>query len=147
MRIYLDSCCFNRPYDDQTQLLVRLEAEAKLHVQDLIRTGELALVWSYILDTENSRNPHTERQREISRWKTLAQIQVAPKVEIPVVARSLEAMGLKPLDALHVACAIEAKAAYFLTVDKGILRRALMIPQVAIITPIDFLGVLQETLT
>jgi len=27
MRIYLDMCCFNRPYDDQTQTRIHLEAE------------------------------------------------------------------------------------------------------------------------
>ena len=25
MRIYLDNCCFNRPYDDQSQLRILLE--------------------------------------------------------------------------------------------------------------------------
>ena len=32
-RIYLDNCCFNRPYDDQTQLNIYLETQAKLHVK------------------------------------------------------------------------------------------------------------------
>ena len=30
--IYLDNCCFNRPYDDQEQITVRLESEAKLEI-------------------------------------------------------------------------------------------------------------------
>lgn len=30
--IYLDNCCFNRPYDDQTQLRVSLETQAKMYV-------------------------------------------------------------------------------------------------------------------
>lgn len=29
MRVYLDNCCFNRPFDDQRQVRVRLGAEAK----------------------------------------------------------------------------------------------------------------------
>jgi hypothetical protein len=33
MRLYLDHCCFNRPYDDQSSLVVYLESEAKLSVQ------------------------------------------------------------------------------------------------------------------
>jgi hypothetical protein len=32
-RIYLDNCCFNRPYDDQAYLTIKLESEAKLFVQ------------------------------------------------------------------------------------------------------------------
>jgi len=62
MKIYLDNCCFNRPYDDQGQLVVRLEAEAKLFVQDQVRLGAVNLVWSYVLDFENGRNPHPERR-------------------------------------------------------------------------------------
>ncbi|MDR2716284.1 MAG: hypothetical protein LBB46_06020 [Coriobacteriaceae bacterium] len=33
MRIYLDNCCFNRPFDDQKQIKVKLETEAKLSIQ------------------------------------------------------------------------------------------------------------------
>lgn len=33
MKIYLENCCFNRPFDDQNQLKIKLEAEAKLHIQ------------------------------------------------------------------------------------------------------------------
>ena len=32
MRVYLDNCCYNRPFDEQTQLKVRLETEAKMDV-------------------------------------------------------------------------------------------------------------------
>ena len=46
MRVYLDNCCFNRPFDDQTPLSIRLETEAKLYVQDQIKNGALSLGWS-----------------------------------------------------------------------------------------------------
>ena len=35
MRVYLDNCCYNRP----TQLKVRLEPEAKMEIQTLMRVG------------------------------------------------------------------------------------------------------------
>jgi len=44
MLIYLDLCCFNRPCDDQSQLRVRLETEAKLSLQDKVRGGALAFL-------------------------------------------------------------------------------------------------------
>ena len=37
MNVYLDICCFNRPFDEQSSLIVYLETEAKLHVQELVR--------------------------------------------------------------------------------------------------------------
>lgn len=57
MRIYLDNCCFNRPFDDQSQIRIMLEAEAKLKVQDDILEKKFELVWSYILEAENMANP------------------------------------------------------------------------------------------
>lgn len=57
MRIYLDNCCFNRPFDDQTQLKISLETQAKLAVQDMIFHKKHTLVWSYILEYENLQNP------------------------------------------------------------------------------------------
>ena len=61
MKIYLDNCCFNRPFDDQSQIRIRLEAEAKLKIQIDIQDGKFELVWSYILDAENEANPFEER--------------------------------------------------------------------------------------
>ena len=52
MRIYLDNCCFNRPYDNQSQIRIHLETEAKLHIQELIKKQELDLVVSYMLEYE-----------------------------------------------------------------------------------------------
>lgn len=34
MKIYLDNCCYNRPYDDQSQLRISLETQAKLYIQE-----------------------------------------------------------------------------------------------------------------
>jgi len=35
MLIYLDLCCFNRPFDDQAQARIRLETEAKVAIRKL----------------------------------------------------------------------------------------------------------------
>jgi hypothetical protein len=35
-RIYLDNCCFNRPYDDRSNFNVHLEAQAKIFIQNEI---------------------------------------------------------------------------------------------------------------
>ena len=65
MRIYLDNCCFNRPYDDQTQMRVSLEAQAKLHVQELIKADKLELASSWFITYENANNPHDIRRKAI----------------------------------------------------------------------------------
>lgn len=37
LKIYLDMCCYNRPYDDQSQLKVVMETQSKLYIQSLIK--------------------------------------------------------------------------------------------------------------
>lgn len=76
MRIYLDICCFNRPFDDQSDLIVRLQTEAKLHVQEMIRQGALDLVWSAIMDIENSANPDLNRKVAISDWQKIGVVDI-----------------------------------------------------------------------
>ena len=46
MRVYLDNCCYNRPFDEQTQPHVRLETEAKMEMQTLMRAGEVEKICS-----------------------------------------------------------------------------------------------------
>ena len=48
VRVYLDNCCFNRPFDDQRQVRIRLEAEAKLYIQEQIRGSTLELAGSLV---------------------------------------------------------------------------------------------------
>lgn len=66
MRIYLDNCSYNRPYDDQSQMRVYLETQAKLHIQELIREGKLELVTSYVLDYENQANRSVQKKKAIA---------------------------------------------------------------------------------
>ena len=86
MRVYLDNCTFNRPFDDQIR--IRLETEAKLYIQERIRDGTLELVWSYILDYENLANPFEERRNVIQNWKARALIDVNADLEILTGIRS-----------------------------------------------------------
>jgi hypothetical protein len=99
VRIYLDNCCFNRPFDDQRQTRVRLEAEAKLRIQEHIRGGTLELVWSYMLDFENAANPFEERRTTISGWRQYATMDVVETAMILQSANILAGMGLKAKDA------------------------------------------------
>lgn len=42
MRVYLDNCCYNRPYDDQSQLKISMETQAKLNIQHCLCCAVLA---------------------------------------------------------------------------------------------------------
>ncbi|MCL1967133.1 MAG: hypothetical protein FWF67_04560, partial [Fibromonadales bacterium] len=72
MRIYLDNCSFNRPFDEQSQLRIRLETEAKQFIQIQIISGFYELVWSYVLEMENNQNPFEDKRNAILDWKEIA---------------------------------------------------------------------------
>ena len=137
--LYLDNCCFNRPFDDQTQIAIRKETEAKLSVQDIIRAGEVDIVWSFVLEYENERNPFPKRRVFTSSWAERAMIIIRPQPEIFQRARELYDCGLAALDALHVACAEYAGASCFLTTDKGILKKGHVVGSVKMMTPVEFI--------
>jgi predicted nucleic acid-binding protein len=138
MLIYLDICCLNRPFDDQSSLVVRLQTEAKLFVQEKILSGEISLAWSTILDLENSANPYLERRNAVSRWRQYAQVDIVPGETVVQLAKPLEVKGIKSMDALHLACAIEANAQFLLTTDKILLRKASDENRVQVLDPVDF---------
>ena len=139
MRIYLDNCCFNRPFDDQSQLRIRLESEAKLHIQEDIRSGSYNLIWSYILDYENSKNPFQERQEQIAKWREYSKIDIGEDEEILKIASIVQQNGIKKIDSLHIACAIKARVDYYLTTDDGILKKTSLIHKLKITDPIGFI--------
>ena len=138
MRMYLDNCCFNRPFDDQQQTRVRLEAEATLCIHEYIRSGELELVWSYMLDFENAANPFEERRTTISGWRQYATMDVEETVMILQRATILAGMGLKAKDALHLACAIAGACTYFVTTDDDILKRRQDVHDITVLDPTAF---------
>ena len=139
MRVYLDSCCLNRPFDDQSQLRVRLEVEAKLDVQQRVLSGELDLAWSYMLDYENVMNPFVERRRAIGQWRSRAVVDVGETPGILRRAEELHGQGISSKDALHVACALAAGCDFFITTDDLVLKRAAEVKRIRIVDPPTFL--------
>ena len=121
-RIYLDNCCFNRPYDDQSQLKIELETKAKLRIQEMIVDGLLELVVSYIVEYENDSNPYLERKTSIEDFFRYAIMDVDETPEILSIAAAARKTGLKTKDSIHVACAIVASCDYLITTDSRFLK-------------------------
>ena len=144
MLIYLDNCCYNRPFDDQSQLLISLQTEAKLFIQQGIKEGAFKLVWSAILDIENDANPDMERRKVVKAWRSLAQQDVETTKNVELLAEQYAKDGVKPMDALHVASAVSAGAEFFITTDKGILRKMINEHQITVCDPVDFLRHIEE---
>lgn len=124
LTIYLDTCSLQRPLDDQRQIRVRLETEAVLAVLEQIENGKLTLLDSEILHYEIHRTPNLQRQQHIIEILTLSHIIIKLNPSIEQRSYMLQNVGIKPLDALHLATAEHAKANYFCTCDDKLLKRS-----------------------
>ncbi len=143
MRIYLDMCCFNRPYDDQTQSRVHLEAEAKLLIQQKVRDGECGLLWSSTLDYECHNNPYEEHRLAIEKWRQVAERIVMATEDVISTARRFAAQGIGNYDALHVASAIVGEADLFVTTDDRLLKKIRGNVDLLVMLPGDALATLE----
>ena len=137
MKVYLDNCAYNRPFDDQGNIKIQLETSAKLYIQDQIKQGKYDLVWSYMSDFENSKNPNIENKNSIQMWKTLAKFKCKSSDNILKLGNKIEQKRIRANDALHIACAVESQCDYFITTDVGLVNKE--IENIKIINPIDFI--------
>jgi len=142
MKIYLDNCSYNRPFDDQSQIKIRLETEAKLYIQASVREGNCSLCWSFMLDYENSKNPYDEKRNTIAPWKEIAGDFCPPSETILTRGKEIMKLDVKNEDALHIACAIESHCDYFITTDYKLTNKN--IKEIKVVNPIDFIRETEE---
>jgi len=140
MKIYLDNCCYNRPFDDQTQIRIFLEAQAKLHIQSLIVNKKIELVYSYMSVFENNCNPNKKHLKIISDFFQNASCFVShtEMQQVEKIAGSIVKQNIKNKDALHIASAILSGCEYFVTTDDIILKRCKS-EKLILCSPIEFL--------
>lgn len=125
MRVYLDNCCFNRPYDDQSQLRIQMETQAKLEIQQQIRDEKLELATSYILEAENAVNPYERKRIDIQAFMdkyTKAFVSEIHDKAVREQAAKIMETGIRLMDACHIACAMLAQCDVFLSTDKRVLK-------------------------
>lgn len=122
--MYLDICCFKRPFDDATVDRVRREAEAVAAILDEVQAGGIQLVRSPAHDIENERNPREDRRLATRLWLETAVLRVAATQDATDRASALASLGFSPLDALHLAFAEQSSARWFATTDDRLLKRA-----------------------
>ncbi|CAK0761714.1 PINc domain-containing protein [Gammaproteobacteria bacterium] len=144
MRIYLDMCCLQRPMDDQTHLRIHLEAEAILGILAWCEVGSADLLNSVALNYEVDHNPHPARKAFVQETLLKSNLIIQASYSVEQRARSYTAHGIKVLDALHLACAVEAQANYFCTCDDRFFRRAKQIKtgQTKVVSPLELIEVI-----
>ena len=148
MNLYFDMNIYNRIFDDQSQMRIRFESMAIDILFELIEKGNYELLWSFILEYENSMNPFIERRLHIKSISTLCKENIKPNNEIKTIAKIIvENSNTKDKDALHLASAIYNKCDYFITCDDKFIKTIEknndklkdIIRDIRLYNPIDFL--------
>ena len=136
MLVYLDNSALNRPFDDQKQPRIWLETLAVSLILQMTEAGEIDLIKSPIHFLENDQSLVVVRRQCVEHCLRLARNEATLGESVKSRANELQRGGLKPLDALHVACAETAGASHFLTCDDRLIRR--YAGQIAVLNPLDF---------
>lgn len=106
-----------RPFDDQNNRKIRLEAEAVLAVLDRC-SRDWDLVGSVIIDDEISRLADIEKRLKLEQKLMLVRDYIELNESIFNRALQYQKEGIKLFDALHLACA-EIGETIFLTQITG----------------------------
>ncbi len=141
-RVYLDVSCLNRPFDDQGQARIRLEAEAIRLVFELADRGQLRSVSSEMAEIE------IDAMSDALRWQRVGEllpdpidiIELTPAVFVR--AEQVEGLGLAAADAVHVAAAEAAGADVLLTCDEKLRRQCIRrrkLLKVEVANPVDWI--------
>jgi predicted nucleic acid-binding protein len=145
--VYLDYNGFQRGFDDPTQIRIQMEALACQEIFSRAESNTIQLAWSFMHQDETLLCPFPVRQYEALRLATLCKVRVGPTQAISLRARSLQEQGrLSAKDALHVACAVEINADYFLTCDDPLMRKAQRLQLAMIVlNPVDYVRLERTT--
>jgi predicted nucleic acid-binding protein len=122
--IYLDVCCLNRPFDDQTQDRIRLESEAVILILTHIEAGEWEWASSDVVNYEIEQNPNEERKARVKALIKSSNNNIPLQQTEIDRAQELEKLGFKAIDALHIACAETENVEVMLTTDDKLLNLA-----------------------
>lgn len=141
VKIYLDNCCYNRPFDDLTQEKINLEANAVEAILVKHINKEIEIYKSMALDFEISKMKDNNKRRQVEDLydgMNLTNINYSHEIKKRVI--ELRKYNIKDMDALHIAFAESIGIDYFITTDRILInasKRANL--KTNVINPIEFI--------
>lgn len=122
-KVYLDVCTLGRPFDDQSQMRVRLETDAYyLILQSLQQRRYHLIVSSVHFEEVGSIRDLEERQETLTMLQTLGTRAKGDLKLIRARAETLFTRKFGVADAAHVAFA-EATADFFISCDDRLIKK------------------------
>lgn len=135
MRLYLDCCCYNRPFDGSTQARLQQEADA---VKKILN-GWHCILGSDFLDMEISMISDIKK---LSKVRKLYEPDEHIDISQSILDRAKELQAISTLhdmDSSHIAAAEAGHADAFLTVDDRLIRSCKGLDTIRIVNPVEFL--------
>ena len=141
LKLYLDNCCYNRPFDDLEQEKINLEANA---IENIFRkhiNKEVEIYKSMAIDFEISKiKPDNKRRQVEDLYDAVELIEIDYSEEIKQIAIELRQYNIKDMDSLHLAFATSNDIDYFITTDRLLInasKRANL--KIKVINTIEFI--------
>lgn len=141
LKLYLDNCCYNRPFDNLEQEKINLEANA---IENIFRkhiNKEIEIYKSMAIDFEISKIKSDNKRRQVEDlYDAIESIEIAYSQKIKQRAIELREYNIKDMDSLHLAFAESEDVDYFITTDRLLInasKRANL--KIKVINPIEFI--------
>lgn len=123
LRIYLDTCCLSRFFDNQTQKRIRQETQAITSILGFFVTNWEWIISDFLM-VEINKNPILNHRNLIRDLLNYTHKTVYVSEQEVLKAIHLKLLGLKIEDALHLACAERGNVDVFLTTDDKLIRKS-----------------------
>jgi predicted nucleic acid-binding protein len=153
MRIYLDNCCYNRPFNDFSQERIRLEGQAVLKILVRAYLGWDEIVGSEAVDFEIRNIASVHKRLLVEAVYSSIRRHVVYTPEIIKRAQEIRSQSnIRTLDSLHIACAQSAEVEVLLTTDDRLeracrrleLTRVPAVPKLRVMNPVNYIKELQN---
>jgi predicted nucleic acid-binding protein len=147
LKIYLDTCCYSRPFDDLTQSKILSEAQAVQDVVELSKSGELTIMSSQFVKYEIDSIPLIEKRDKVGGFYHYDEYHLLTD-KLGRLAKYYQTFGMKTFDSLHLATAETNGADFLLTTDSDFIKFALRCSHnVKVVNPRDFVKEVTDNAT
>lgn len=123
IKIYLDNCCYNRPFDDLSQEKNYMEASAIEIILNKYINREIEIFGSMAIEFEILKISNGNKKRQVEDLYDVLELQeIEYSDKIINRAKELRKYNIKEMDALHIAFVECGNVDYMITTDKKLIN-------------------------
>ena len=106
IKLYLDTCCYNRPFDDLKQEKIRMEAQAIINIIKLHNNGKIEVYKSRAIEFEINKILNSNKRRQVDDlYNAVKAKNITYSYELDKRVLELEEFNIHFMDAYHISYA------------------------------------------